>query len=170
MSDSAELVTVYRSMDATAKVDCETIVDMLAAEGIRATILDDSAPGVPAGAFEVQVAASDAARAEKRIDEDPLPDEVEEVDDSPGLDLETIFQAIGTTAEMQADGIKNVLEANGIATVMVGDSVLPYLPFEVKVARDQAERARELIAEAQALGSAAADEAEMESESGAAGS
>lgn len=166
MSDSAEQVTVYRSMDATAKDDCESIVDMLAAADISATIVDDTSPGVPEGTFEVQVAAADAAKAEKMMDENPLPDEVEEVDDSPGLDLETIFSAVGTQAEMQAMGIKSVLDASGIATVMVGDSVLPYLPFEVKVARDQAERARTLIAEAQELGPAAADEAQSESESG----
>ena len=169
MGEPADSVIVYRSMDATAKEDCETIVDLLAAEGIRATILDDTAPGVPEGVFVVQVPASDAARAEKLIEESPLPDEVEEVDDSPGLDLETIFHAIGTTAQMQAEGIKSILNANGIAAVMVGDSVLPYLPFEVKVARDQVERACELIAEAQAAGPEAAEEAEMESESGTSG-
>jgi ABC-type transport system substrate-binding protein len=170
MSDPAEFVTVYRSMDASAKQDCETIVNMLAAEGISAAIRDDSSPGVPQGAFDVQVPAPDAAKAEKLIDENPLPDEVdevEEVDDSPALDMETIFRAVGTTAEMRAMGIKSVLEANGIATVLVCASVLPYLPFEVRVARDQVERARELIDEAQTLGPAAAEEAEIESEGGA---
>ena len=166
MSDSADFVTVYRSMDATAKDDCETIVDPLAGDSITATIVDDTAPGVPEGTFEVRVATADSARAEKTIAENPLADEVEEVDDSPGLDLETIFSAVGTQAELQAMGIKSVLDAGGIATVMVGDSVLPYLAFEVKVARDQVERARALIAEAQELGPAAADEAEIESEQG----
>jgi len=167
MSDSVNQLTVYRSMDTDAKDDCEAIVDLLAASSIAATIVDDTLPGVPEGTYEVRVAATDAAIAEKLIDENPLPDEVEEVDDSPGLDLETIFSAVGTHAEMQAMGIKSVLDSSGIASVMVGDSVLPYLPFEVKVARDQAERARTLIAEAEELGSAAADEAEIESESGA---
>lgn len=166
MSEPAESVTVYRSMDATAKEDCETIVDMLAAQNIAAVIRDDSAPGVPEGAFEVRVSAPDAARAEKLVDENPLADEVEEVDDSPSLDLETIFQGTGTTGEMLALGIKSVLDANGIATVLVGNSVLPYLSFEVRVAHDQVERARELIEEAQILGPAAADEAEMETEGG----
>jgi hypothetical protein len=166
MSEPAEFVTVYRSMDATAKEDCETIVDMLAAQNIAAVIHDDSAPGVPEGAFEVRVSAADAATAEKLIDENPLADEVEEVDDSPSLDLETIFQGTGTTGEMLALGIKSVLDASGIAAVLVGNSVLPYLSFEVRVAHDQVERARELIEEAQILGPAAADEAEMETEGG----
>jgi hypothetical protein len=41
------------------------------------------------------------------------------------------------------------LDSNGIAAVLVGDSVLPYLPFEVRVARNQAARARRLIQDAE---------------------
>jgi hypothetical protein len=161
---SPELVTVYRSMDSTAKEDCETIVEILRDRNISAIILDDNSPGVPEGVFEVQVPAADSARAEAIIDENPLPDEVEEVDDSEDLDLETIFRSDGTIAEVEATGIKNLLEANGIAAVLVGDSVLPNLGFEVKVARDQVENARMLIAQAEADGPAAAEAAELESE------
>jgi hypothetical protein len=96
------------------------------------------------------------------IAENPLPDEVEEVDDSPALNLETIASA---TSEMQAVSIKNFLESNGIAAVLVGDSVLPNFAFEVRVAHDQAERARLLVAEAEQTGPAAAEEAERASES-----
>ncbi len=166
MNAPSNLITVYRSMDATAKDDCELIIDLLKAEGISAVMVDDSAPGVPKGIFEVQVAAADAARAERLVDENPLPDDVEEVDDSANLDLETIFQASGTIAEVEAMGMKNVLEANGIAVVVVGDSVLPNFSFEVRVAHDQVERARDLIAEAQKAGAAAAEEAELQSEAG----
>jgi hypothetical protein len=167
MSASSDLVTVYRSMDATAKEDCEVILDILHEEGISAVMVDDSAPGVPEGTYEVRVPASDAARAEELIDENPLPDEVEEVDDSSDLDLETIFHIEGSsvTAEMQAMSIKNLLESNGIAAVLVGDSVLPNFPFEVKVAREQAARARKLIEDAESIGPAAAEELEAESES-----
>lgn len=153
-------------MDANAKEDCEIIVDILSAQGISAVMLDDSAPGVPEGTFEVQVPAADAERAEETIAENPLPDEVEEVDDSEDLDLETIFHAAGTVAEVEALGIKNVLESNGIAAVLVGNSVLPNMPFEVRVARDQVARARQLIADAQAEGPAAAEEGERNSEAG----
>jgi hypothetical protein len=161
---SQEMVTVYRSMDATAKEDCETIIEILSDRNIPAVILDDSAPGIPEGTFEVRVAAADSARAEAIIDENPLPDEVEEVDDSEDLDLETIFQSNGPMAEVEAVGVKNVLEANGVAAVLVGDSVLPNLGFEVKVARDQVENARELIAQAERDGPAAAVAGELESE------
>ncbi len=161
---SADLVTVYRSMDADAKEDCETIVEILGDRNISAAVVDDNAPGVPEGAFEVRVPAADSARAEAIIAENPLPDEVEEVDDSDELDLETIFHSDDTTAEVEAIGVKNVLEANGIAAVLVGDSVLPTFGFEVKVAREQVESARRVIAQAEADGPAAADEGELESE------
>ena len=86
---------------------------------------------MPEGVFEVRVPAADAARAEELIAENPLPDEAEEVDPSSALDLETIASA---TSEMEAMGIKNLLDSNGIAAVLVGDSVLPNFPFEVRVA------------------------------------
>jgi Putative prokaryotic signal transducing protein len=159
-----DLVTVYRSMDATAKTDCETIIELLSDNNISAVLLDDSAPGVPEGTFEVQVPAAESARAEAIIDANPLPDEVEEVDDSEALDLETIFHSDGTMAEVECMGIRNVLEANGIASVLVGDSVLPTLGFEVKVARDQVENAKRIIAQAELDGPASADAGELESE------
>jgi|SRR5579871_709708 len=160
MSDSAELVSVYRSMDRAAQQDCEAIVEMLTEEGLSPSIFDDNAPGVPAGTFEVRVPPGEAQKAEQLIAANPPPGDIETVDSSARLDMETIFQAIGTTGELQAMGIQSVLEANGIATVLVGDSVLPYLSFEVRVARDQVTRAREIIRDAQAAGPEAADEAE----------
>jgi hypothetical protein len=159
-----ELVTVYRSMDADAAEDADCVLELLTDEGIQAVLLDDSSPGVPEGVFEIRVPAADAARAEELIAENPLdePEEAEEVDPSPELDLETIASA---TSEMEAMGLKNLLDSNGIATVLVGDSVLPNFPFEVRVARDQVDRARLLIADAEAVGPAAAEEAERASES-----
>jgi hypothetical protein len=166
MAASSDLVTVYRSMDATAKEDCESIIEMLREEGISAVMANDSAPGVLEGTYEVRVPAVDAARAEELIEENSLPDEVEEVDDSSNLDLETIFHIEGSsvTGELQAMSIKNLLESNGIAAVLVGDSVLPNFPFEVKVAREQADRARKLIEEIESVGPGAAEELETESE------
>jgi hypothetical protein len=147
-------------MDATAKEDCEIIVDILSAEGLSPVIVDDSAAGVPEGTFEVRVPADQLQKAEELIAKNPLPDDVEEVDDSSDLDLETIYHADGTLAEVESMGIKNLLEANGIAAVTVGNAVLPTMSFEVRVAHDQVERAREVIDEAQAGGPLAAEEAE----------
>ena len=133
-------------MDADAKEDSECIVELLGDAGMQAVMLDDSAPGVPEGVFEVRVPAADAARAEELIAESALPDEAEELDPSSELDLETI--ATGQT-EMEASSMKNFLQSNGIAAVLIGASVLPYLAFEVRVARDQAATARQLVQSAQ---------------------
>jgi hypothetical protein len=167
VSNDLDLITVYRSMDADALEDAECIVELLADAGIQAVLMDDSAAGVPEGVFEVRVPPQDSGRAEELIADNPLPDEVEEVDDSPELDLETIYHAeASATGEIEAMGIKNLLDSNGVAAVLVGDSVLPNFPFEVRVAHDQVDRARLLIAEAKATGPAAALEAELESEAG----
>jgi hypothetical protein len=57
-------------------------------------------------------------------------------------DLETVFHAEGSsTAEVEAVAVKSLLESNGIPTVLVGDPVLPNLPFETKVDSHQAARA-----------------------------
>jgi hypothetical protein len=80
-------------------------------------------------------------------------DEVDQSDTSGDLELETIYHAEGTSiAELEALEIKGLLESNGIPAIMVGDSVLPNLPFEIKVARHDAERARQLIAGARCAG------------------
>ncbi len=152
MSAAADLVTVYRSMDASAKEDCEMLIDMLGSNAIDPVLVDDSAPGVPSGVYEIRVPAAQAPRAEQLIAENPPPDEDQAVDPSAGLDLETVFQAGGTSAELQALGVQSLLESNGIDAVLWGDSVLPNLPFEVKVARVNAESARQLIAEAEQTG------------------
>lgn len=84
---------------------------------------------------------------------------------SHALDLVTVFQlAGGGTDEMEVLTIQRMLESNGIKTVLIGDSPLPSLAEEVRVAAEDAGRARELIAEALAAGPAGAAEAEADSE------
>lgn len=134
-------------MDADAKEDAETIVEELADQGIQAVLLDDSAPGVPEGVFEVRVPLADAARAEEIVTQNPLPQDAELVDPSSDLDLETVASA---ASELEAMGMKSLLQSNGIATVLVGDSVLPNLMFEVRVARDQAANAKAVLANVEA--------------------
>src|SRR5262249_17361631 len=147
MDAERELVTVYRSMDEDAEEQCDAIRALLEGEGVHAHLVDDSAPGVPEGTFEVRVPSADAKRAEQLIAQSAA-DEPGEGDPSSNLDLETVFEMQGgATSELQAMGVKNLLESNGIPAVVVGDSVLPNLPFEIKVPREQAALARELIAE-----------------------
>ena len=157
-------VTVFRSADATAQEDATTIQEMLADEGVQAVLLDDRAPGVPSGAWEVRVAAADSARAEALIAAHPIEDEFTDVDASENLDLVTVFRSAGNTGEMEAEQIKNLLESAGLEAVLVGDARWPNLPDEVRVAREHLTQAKRLIAEALAAGPAAADEAEAAGE------
>jgi hypothetical protein len=87
--------------------------------------------------------------------EDPMPP-----DASHDMDLETVFRAFGTTAEMEAIAIRSVLAANGIPSVLMGAPQYPVLPFHVKVPRSALARARQVLAEARAAGPEAAEEAE----------
>lgn len=166
MPDQTDLVTVFRSADEDAEEDARAIEELLSAQDLSPTLLDDEAPGVPEGVWEVQVPAAQAPRAEALIGAARLPDdELTDVSDSHGLDTETVFTASGgATAELETTAVKSVLEDAGIATVIVGNSMLPNLAFEIRVAHDQAERARQLIADAQAAGPAAAEEAERATE------
>jgi hypothetical protein len=165
MNADSELITVFRSADDDAQEDAEAIRDLLAAEGLDPVLLDDSAPGVPEGAWEVQVSSAQSSMAEELIARSALPDtELTEVSESSDLDMETVFRASsGTTAELEAMSVKSILEGAGIATVLVGDAVLPNLAFEVRVAKDHAEQARKLLEEAKASGPSAADQGATES-------
>jgi hypothetical protein len=166
MADQSELVTVFRSAYESAEEDAKAIGEVLSVQGIVPAILDDSAAGVPEGAWEVRVAAGQVARAEQLISEMKLPeDDLVEVDDSAAFDAETVFRASGgTTQELEAAAVRSVIESAGIATVTVGDPVLPNLSFEIRVAKEHAAQARQLIAEAQAAGPAAAEAAERATE------
>jgi hypothetical protein len=101
--------------------------------------------------------AQDPGHDEDTVEEDQL-------DPSSDLDMVTLYNAPIVDAEIEADLIRGVLESNGIASVMVRNSVVPSLGFEVKVPRARAEEAERLIAEAKAAGPEAAAEAERASE------
>src|SRR5262249_54443670 len=132
----AELVTVFRSADAVAEVDAQVVMQLLADNGIQATLLDDDAPGVPEGAWEVRVDAPHSADAEMLISTLHLDDEV--FDESHALDMVTVFRAAGSSAEMEAMSVKAMLESNGIAAMILSDSRLPNLPDQVRVPRREA--------------------------------
>jgi hypothetical protein len=88
----------------------------------------------------------------------------EATDPSSEMDMVPVFEADGTTAEMEAMGIQAILESNGIPAMTVGTSCIPSLPFEVRVPKEDLDRALSAIADAQAAGPAAAEEAERAGE------
>ena len=75
-----------------------------------------------------------------------------------------VFSSANTNGEMEAESIHQVLDANDIPSLLVGPSMLPVVEFQVQVPANRLEEARRVIAEAQAAGPSAADEAELASE------
>ena len=88
----------------------------------------------------------------------------DQLDPSSDLDMVTLYDEPIVDAEIEADMICGVLESNGIPSMLVRNSILPSLGFEVKVPRDRVQEARRLIEEAKAAGPEAAAEAERASE------
>jgi hypothetical protein len=86
------------------------------------------------------------------------------VNPSADLDMVTLFSSSAIDAEMEANGIHMLLQANGVESVVVGPSVIPSLEFQLQVPRARVEEAKRLLEEARAAGPAAAEEAEAASE------
>lgn len=126
---------------------------------MNGVVLDEDAPGVVEGTWEVRVPPEYESRALKLIEaiNQPLPPV--EGDPSSALDLVNIFKGSGTTAEIEALSIQTVLKASGIEAIIEGASELPNLPFAVKVPKVDQARAEAVLAEARAAGPAAAEEA-----------
>lgn len=155
----ADMVTVFRSADPGAEDEANQVLDLLAGGGIAACVFNDDAPGVTEGAWEVRVAVADSARAQALVDANPPPGD--SPDQSHSFDLVPVFTtADGSTEGFEPITVKELLEANGISAIIANDSPLASLSQEVRVARADADIARQLIEEARAAGPEAADEAE----------
>ena len=87
-----------------------------------------------------------------------------EVDPSHALDLVTLFSSSNHDAEMEANAIHGVLEANGIPSLVVGTPQIPSLEFQVQVPMAHIEEAGRVLSEAREAGPTAAVEAERASE------
>jgi hypothetical protein len=135
---SQESWVIIRGRDGRAAAD---VLDQLTAAGIDAELV-------------VGVRADQAEDAKRILEENQA-----DADPSADLDLETIATFQGIEAEMQVATIQSLLEQNGISVVVEGAPGLPSLPFEVKVASKLAASAREILAQAEADGPAAADAA-----------
>jgi hypothetical protein len=85
-------------------------------------------------------------------------------EESHDLDLVTVFQSAGTTSDMEALSVKSLLEASGIAAMVVSAEMLPNLPEEVRVAKEHETEAKRIIADALAAGPTGALEAEKDTE------
>jgi hypothetical protein len=79
-------------------------------------------------------------------------------------EMVTLFSSSAMDAEMEANNVHGVLQANGIPSVVVGSTVIPSLEFQVQVPRGNLEEAQRIIDEAESAGPEAAAEAEAASE------
>ena len=157
-------ITVFRSADESASEDAAKVHEMLQEAGVPATLVDDSVPGVPSGAYEVRVDPENQTRAEELVAQFSPDAEHEDVDPSHELDLVTVFQTAGTSNEIEAISIQTMLENGGISAFIIGDPRFPSLGQEVRVAREHEAKARQLIEEALAAGPSGAEEAEQSTE------
>ena len=92
------------------------------------------------------------------------PERPEQPDTSEDLDLVTAFYSEEHDGHIKARLIRGLLEASGVPAVMVEASPYPIFPSEVRVPKSRLEEALLLIAESEAAGPRAADEAERHSE------
>ena len=163
MEPESNLVTVFRSADHLAEAEAANARDVLLAAGIQAEVFGDDAPGVPSGVFEVRVPAGQVFRAEGLM-ASREPEISEAGDASHSLDLVTVFSSDRHDAEMEAIAVRGILDASEIPSVIVGASVYPNLPSEVRVPRYRLEEAQRAIAEARAAGPEAAEEGAAETQ------
>jgi len=102
--------------------------------------------------------------------QDPEPDEEQRdetsIDPSHDLDMVPLFESSAVDAEIEADVILGLLEANGIPAILVRPYATPPLGYHLQVPRARREEALRIIKEAEAAGPEAAAEAEAASEEG----
>ena len=163
MNDQPELATVFRSADTSAREDAEEIVGILEEAGLSPVLLGDDEPGVPSGACEVRVPEPEAGRAAQVIAESPEAPMIPG-DPSRDMDLETVYSGLGLMADVESLGIRSVLDANGIPNVYINPPQYPNLRFVVKVPKKFVDLAKKVLAEAEAAGPEAAEEAEKAGE------
>jgi hypothetical protein len=163
MNGEADLVTVYRSADQDASQDAARVQAHLTDRGLNPVTFDARALGVVQGSYEVRVPSNEVAEAEQLLASFNA-DRTPPADPSRELDTVPIVSMMGATGEMEAMGVKSVLDAAGIPAVLIGDSTLPNLEFHVRVAGSDVERAQAVLAEARAAGPEAAAEGAAQTE------
>jgi len=87
-----------------------------------------------------------------------------EADPSHDLDMVTLFSSANHDAEMEANSIHSLLEANEIPSIVVGTAQIPSLEFQVQVPKARLAEAEKVLAEATAAGPSSAAEAERAGE------
>jgi type III secretory pathway lipoprotein EscJ len=154
-----DYTTVYRAIHRNAETDANALKNMLVQNGVDAMLVDAGH-----GTWEVRVAVADLQEALNLL-ADARPEEATtQANPSHEYDFVPVAATDGAISEMEAMSIQSILDANGINCVVIGANALPNLGFEVRVPREDLERAKEVILEARAAGPAAAEEASQAQE------
>ncbi len=145
-------LTIFRSAETSAEEEARELVAILQEAGLCPLLLNDRTPGVPPGAWEVRVRASEVERAEavlrSALEAEPSDSTT---DPSPELDMEPLFRAVGTSAEVEALNVRAALEAHGIPALLVQVTPYPNLEWIVSVPRKMLAQARQLLADLQSV-------------------
>lgn len=163
MSAEQKSVTIFRSAERTGRDEAAAICECLTDAGLSPAMLTDSDPGIAVDTVEVRVPASEQAEAEQAIAAMRAA-AAQTGDASENLNLVTLYEGVGTSAEIEALSIRAVLDASNIPSVLVGVSAIPNLPFGVKVPQSYAAQAQTALEEARSAGPSAAEEAEQATE------
>ena len=149
-----DLTTVYRANHRNAETGASALKNMLVQNGVDAALMD-----VGSGTWEVRVPGDQVTEAYEWLARAHPERATSDSDPSPDYDFVAIAATDGASSELEAISIQSILDANGINCMIVGAATLPNLGFEVRVPREDLERAREVLSEARAAGPAAAEEA-----------
>lgn len=160
MPEQENYITVYRSADTDAQEQARDVYELLKEEGLSPQIVGPDYPGVPIGTWEVRVPPDQVSRAEAILAAELDEEGHVKTRHDEDLELVPVFVGEGAEGEMQALAVRSVLDANNIPSVLVGTSVLPNLPFEVRVPKRFLQAARSVLQEARDLGPSGASEAE----------
>lgn len=148
-----DLTTVYRANNRNAETDATAMKNMLVQNGVDAVVVD---PGN--GVWEVRVPSAQETEAAEWLAKVKPEDSTSESDPSSEYDFVPVATTDGAMSEIEAVSIQSILDASGVNCIVVGATTLPNLGFEVRVPREDLERAQEVLREAQAAGPAAAEE------------
>ena len=95
---------------------------------LKLLIFNDERPGVVQGSCEVRVPTDEVVRAEELLAAYD-PDSPDLADPSPELDMVTLTERMGATAEMEVIAMKSILDDAGIGSVIIGRFGAPKLQF-----------------------------------------
>jgi len=91
-------------------------------------------------------------------------EQAEEINPSHDLDMVPLYTSQTAIADVEAEVIRGILEANGFPVILVRATGYPSLGYEIQVPPARAEEARQLVEDQLKVGSQGAVEAEAAGE------